>query len=94
MRNYRDCANQPLIITTDNVFKIILPSFNVDVIELTENEIAVLSLFKDTDYIVRKDVENALNISQAMAGRILRGLVDKDAIKVIGKGKNTKYTKK
>lgn len=91
MRSYQVCANQPQIITTDNAFKIILPSVNIAAIELNENEMAVLSLFKNNDYILRKDVESALNISQAMAVRILRGLVDKDAIKATGKGKNIKY---
>jgi Fic family protein len=41
--------------------------------------------------IVRKDVEADLGISQAMAVRLLRGLVDKGAIQAIGGGKKTRY---
>ena len=32
-----------------------------------------------------------LNISQAMAVRVLKGLSDKGVVKIIGGGKNTRY---
>jgi ATP-dependent DNA helicase RecG len=57
----------------------------------TENEEKVMELFTHTPVLVRKDVEAALSISQAMAVRILRGLLDKRAIRCIGGGKNTRY---
>ena len=59
----------------------------------TENEERVLLLLNKQNEIVRKDVEAALSISQAFAVRILRGLADKGAIKVIGAGKKTRYRK-
>ena len=41
--------------------------------------------------IKRKDVETELNISQTMAGRILKSMVDKQLIETVGRGKNTVY---
>ena len=43
--------------------------------------------------ITRSDVEVALSISQAMAVRLLRGLLDTGVIQVIGGGKKTRYKK-
>jgi ATP-dependent DNA helicase RecG len=58
---------------------------------LTENEEKLMTLFRNHPVIVRKDVEAALAVSQAMAVRVLRGLLDKAKIRSIGKGKNTRY---
>ena len=41
--------------------------------------------------IKRKDVETELNISQTMAGRILKSMVDKQLIETVGRAKNTVY---
>jgi DNA-binding MarR family transcriptional regulator len=61
---------------------------------LNYNEFAVLALLAEKDTIIRKDVETALAISQTMAIRVLKGLVDKGEIQAIGQGKNTRYTKR
>jgi len=68
------------------------PQVEYNVLHFNENEEKVMMLFKTKDIIVRKDVEAALSISQAMAVRILRGLTDKGAIRVIGAGKRTRYS--
>ena len=60
---------------------------------LTESEEKAFCLLESKNEIVRKDVEAALSVSQAMAVRVLRGLVDKGALRVIGNGKNTRYRK-
>ena len=57
----------------------------------TENEELVMALFQKQPVIIRKDVEAALGVSQAMAVRVLRGLLDKGAIRSRGGGKNTRY---
>jgi len=93
MRSYDNFAAKPHIEVTDNAFKITLPNAN-EIPEkafLNENESAVLDLFKEKDFIVRKEIESALEISQAMAVRILKGLVDKGNIRIAGGGKNTRY---
>ena len=93
VRSYEDFAAKPNIEATDNAFRITLP--NVNKISqkaiLTSNECAVMDLFEAEDYIVRKDIEKALGISQAMAIRLLKGLVEKGKIRAVGGGKNTRY---
>jgi ATP-dependent DNA helicase RecG len=93
MQSYEGCAAKPQIEVTDNAFKITLPNVNEIVPKafLSENEHSVMALFKDKDIIIRKDAEIALDVSQTMAGRILKGLSEKGEIRAVGGGKNTRY---
>ena len=93
IQSYDDFISKPHIEVTDNAFKITLPNTNVgiEMSTLTDNERLVLELFKNRQYIVRKDVETALSGSQALASRMLKGLVDKGKIQAVGQGKNTRY---
>ena len=65
-----------------------------DVTMLSDNERAVMALFADSDSVARKDIEKVLSVSQTMAVRVLKGLVDKGKIRAIGGGKNTRYVPK
>lgn len=96
MRSYEEYTVRPEIRATDNAFKITLPNINEAAerptpSELNENERAVLRLFEGGGAVVRRDVEAALGVSQSMASRVLRGLVDKGRVRAVGGGKNTKY---
>ena len=98
MRSYAECARKPEIQTTSNAFKITLPNRNIFIpipvvkeIIFTENEKKVMVILENKSEIVRNDIQEALNISQAMAIRILRGLLDKGVIRAVGGGKNTRY---
>ena len=93
IRSYDGFSAKPQIEVTDNAFKITLPNTNagIEMSTLTDNECIALELFKNRQYIVRKDVETVLSGSQALASRTLRGLVEKGKIRVVGQGKNTKY---
>lgn len=95
---YDDYIIKPQIVVSDNAFKITLPNINNSsaieksiVPELTENEQAVVDLFAEKDFIIRKDIETVLQISQPMAVRILKQLTDKKIIRRLGSAKNTKY---
>jgi ATP-dependent DNA helicase RecG len=93
MRSYKEFAFKSQIVTTDNAFKITLPNTN-EVPEknhINKNEEAVLNLFRDKDVIARKDIEMTLSFSSAMAIRLLKDLVNKERIRTIGSGKNTRY---
>ena len=93
MQSYEGFAVKPKIEVTDNAFRITLPNTN-EVSEralLSENESVALDLLKDKDFIVRKDIELALAVSQTMAGRVLKDLLSKGEIRAVGSGKNTKY---
>lgn len=93
VRNYDGTSAKPQIEVTNHAFKITLPNINEAQVKptLNPNEDTVLKLFEYKESIVRKDVEAALGISQAMAVRVLKGLVDKNRLRVIGGGKNTRY---
>jgi ATP-dependent DNA helicase RecG len=95
IQSYDNYAAKPQIEVTDNAFKITLPNNNETPKKpsLSENEYSVLDLFKEKKFVLRKDVEAALSVSQAMAVRVLKGLSGKGAIQVVGSGKNTRYIK-
>jgi len=50
-----------------------------------------MELINEKYEITRKDVQETLNSSQTMAGRVVKKLTDRGLIKQIGKGKNTRY---
>ena len=93
LRSYQNSPVKPQIEVSDNAFKITLPNINEAPQRsvLSDNEQIVLKLFEDREFIVRKDVESALNISQSMAVNILKSLVVKGELLVVGQGKNTQY---
>lgn len=90
---YKELAQQPLIETTENAFKITLPNCNelAKEIILTEQEQKIMELLSEHSKIRRKFVQEELGVSQTMAGRILRRMVDMDIIGTEGQGKNTVY---
>ena len=98
MQSYEEYDVKPQIEVTDNAFKITLPNINNATVSaksnaavLTESEQAIIDLFNKKDYIIRKDIETALRISQPMAVRILKQLTDKKVIRRLGSGKNIQY---
>ena len=60
-------------------------------IELTPNEIFVLTLLEEKQSIQNKDIQNTLNISSQASYKIIKNLKDKKLIKTIGKGRSTRY---
>ena len=93
LRSYERFAAKPQIEVTDNAFKITLPNMNEASKKtlLSENEQAILDLFAKKEFIVRKDVEAALSVSQAMAVRLLKALLNRGEIRPVGGGKNIRY---
>ena len=97
MGAYENSNKKPVIETTDNAFKIILPNLNEDVGSLpvadagSEAERQVLEFIKKNGSISRKETETAVNLKQTSAGRLLSKMIQKKLIVQIGQGKNTKY---
>ena len=60
-------------------------------IELTPNEISVLTLLEEKKQVQNKDIQMMLNISPQASYKIIRKLKDKNLIKSVGNGRNTKY---
>ncbi len=93
MDSYKDSEKKPQIESSDNAFKIVLPNRNVLLRQdaLNDNEKLIMELADKKDAISRKDVEALLSVSQTMAGRLLKQLVEKKMLKAVGSGRKTKY---
>ncbi len=105
---YAETNVKPQVEVTNNAFKITLPNVNyikeapnipekqfdnID-IKQTDRENKILKLLKNKDFIVRKDVETELKVSQATAINILNQMINKNLVVKTGAGKNQKYTLK
>jgi ATP-dependent DNA helicase RecG len=100
---------KPKFTITPHVFKLILPNRNYirevksrlreasrpypNDLFFTSGEQKVLALFVEMPQLRRKDIEDAIGVSQPMAVKLLRQLQDKNAILRRGSGKNTYYEK-
>lgn len=93
MDSYKECEKKPQIESSDNAFRIVLPNRNVLLQQdaLNNNEKVILEVIEKKGTIVRKDVEEVLSISQTMAGRLLKQLVEKKIVKAVGNGRKTRY---
>ena len=100
---YMDQPVKPMIEVSNNAFKITLPNLNhqeqlretahsfADVEDVRMN--VVLALFDQKESIVRKDVDEALGISQSTASILLRKMVEHRLLKKVGSGRNLHYKK-
>lgn len=102
--SYADCTVKPQFEVTDNAFKITLPNINyagerkdvtftapLKVTDKSDRQEILLRLAEKQGYIVRKDVEAELKVSQATAILILRDMVEKGLLIKEGSGKQQKY---
>lgn len=100
--SYAEFSVKPKFAVTDNAFKITLPNINYEksgngnhkepiqnAIGIRENK--VIDLLEEKESIVRRDVETALNVSQATAILILREMVDQGILEKEGNGKYIRY---
>lgn len=103
---YAEYTVTPQIEVTEHAFKITLPNVNfsksmqpfalqkatpVKVPSKDVREEIIISLLESRDTIIRKDVEDALGVSQATAILILRKMVDKGILLKDGGGKYLCY---
>ena len=102
---YADNEKKPIIEVTGNAFKVCLPNRNYAVEDNINNNNgkearinhkhqAVLQLLNSQESISRKDIENALKVSQATAVLLLRSMLEEGMIERVGKGRNARYTKR
>lgn len=94
--SYTNYHVEPKIEISDNAFKITLPntnSFSESIIpdKLTDNEKKCYIIFRKEKRLSRKQIQDALSISQPFAVNILNSLIKKELIKRVGNGKNTIY---
>ena len=60
-------------------------------IQLTPNEISVLTLIEEKEHIQNRDIQERLNISPQASYKIIKKLKNKELIESSGKGRNTEY---
>lgn len=105
--SYQGNPLQPKIQVSDNAFKITLPNRNEvsnikgyhlikespfpDLVPKEARTEIIRALFGQKDRIVRKDIEEALNMSQASAILLIRELVNQGVLIREGAGKYTRY---
>ncbi len=103
MNAYKNADKKPVIETTRNTFKIILPNVNTahenkekDEIEeeriLNGTEKRVLEYAKRYQAITKKDVANLLGVSESTALRKIKKLVKGKFLTQCGKARSTYYT--
>lgn len=101
---YQGYMIKPKIEITENAFKLTL--FNTTEVKnqdclikeskgeelyFTDGEQRILDMFVSAYLIRRLDIEKELSVSQPMAVKYLKNLLDKGAIVKIGSGKNVRY---
>lgn len=97
MGAYEKSTKKPVITTTENAFKIVLPNLNegVNPSPLTgadsEVERKILAFIEKNGSITRKEVEATIDLKQTTAGRLLSKMIQKNLIVQTGKGKNIRY---
>ena len=97
MKSYEGSGKKPVIETTDNAFKIILPNINEGTASYakegaeSEIEAEILEMIRTRGSISRREVELSADIKQTSAGRILNKMMKNNLISKRGQGKNTRY---
>lgn len=96
IKAYEHLYQQPSFEATDNAFRTTLPNQNTlpEKRELTADEHQILQLASRISPLRRRNVQSELGISQSMAGRILRSMVEKGLLEMTGRGRNTAYLPK
>lgn len=101
MNAYTETELKPKIEVSSNAFKITLPNRNAGanhtetlVGTLKSEEKRILDFIGSNGHIVRSDVDQLLEVSQATANRILKRMVAEGLIYQDGNGRKTKYRRK
>ncbi len=103
MNAYEGMAEKPIIETTRNTFKIILPNRNVrnDTTDISDTkaenmiddrEEQVLEYAQAHNSFTKNDVVDLLKVSPSTATRLIRGLIKRGLLKRNGKARSTYYT--
>ena len=101
MKAYAGAAVKPKIEVSSNAFKITLPNRNsasnkaeMPVDAPKSDEKLILDFIQSNGHIVRSDVDQLLDVSQATANRILKRMVAEGLIYQDGNGRKTRYKRK
>ncbi|HBL85297.1 MAG: hypothetical protein A2Y17_03620 [Clostridiales bacterium GWF2_38_85] len=90
--SYINCSQKPSVKISDNVFTITLPNMKFADANLSEHEQKIMNYLDSHQFINRKQAEKVLYVSQTMAGRVLKKLVELGLTKQLGNSVGIKYT--
>ena len=101
MEAYEDAPVKPVISTTKNSFKIMLPNVNAkhtakadpaQTAETDGGERQLMSYVREHGAITRSEAEKLLGVSPSTASRLIRKMVDSGQLLQHGKARNSRYT--
>ena len=99
--SYKKTGIEPIFENVEGAFRVILPNINtatnvinIDNLDVEdERYLPILNIFSQQKEFTRKDVEDVMGIGTTHAINTIKEMIDKNLIKKIGKGKNTRYIK-
>ena len=96
MNAYEDMEQKPIIESSANAFKIILPNVNFyaalpQKATPDANESKMINIAEHNGFVTRHDAEKEFGISSSTASRLLRQMTEKGLLHQYGKGPSTKY---
>lgn len=99
---YNNCAIQPRIEVTANIFKIVLPNMNsndakerVDTtVSITSQMRTVLDFIEENGEITDSEVQELLQIKSTRSYTLMKKMEKEGLIVIIGRGSHKKYMKK
>ena len=97
-RLYADCPVQPVIETSPNAFKIILPNMNEMPAEgkeqmITEQMRKVLDFIGENGQITDSELENLLNVKHTRVYNLMREMAELGLTRTVGRGKDKRYVR-
>ena len=98
MESYSGLPRQPEFEVSDNAFKVVLPSWNAPQVGGDKNDISpdtnegrALEIVRKEKGITRSELQRRLGISQSSTLNLIRNLVNRGSLRVVGSGRNTRY---
>lgn len=92
-RAYKNFSSKPIFESADGAFRLTLPNMNETTISLFSDDSTslIIDYLKRNGSISRFETEKLTGLKTTAAHNLLKEMCEKNQIKVIGKGKTTKY---
>lgn len=94
-RAYKELSSEPVFESADGAFRLTLPNMNESVVPIVsvDNASIILDYVKRNGSISRLETEKLTGLKTTAAHNLLKEMCADKQLKVIGKGKSTKYIK-
>lgn len=94
--SYKNFDKNPLLINSENTFKVILYNINYcDEKNKNNSQVeCIMNYIKKNGKITRSETENILKISKTRANEIINQMINDNLLQLVGRGKNIYYVLK